>query len=49
MKYQVSYLKLKKKNHYSKQFATFYSIEDAVWYEGIVKSQGAKEIIITPK
>jgi hypothetical protein len=49
MKYQVSFLKRKKKNQYSQQFAVFYSIEDAVWYEGIVKSQGAKEIHITPK
>jgi hypothetical protein len=49
MRYQVSFLKRKKKGQYSQQFAVFYSIEDAVWYEGIVKSQGAKEIIITPK
>jgi hypothetical protein len=49
MKYQVSYLKRKKKNQYSKQTAVFYTIEDAVWYETVIQSQGAKEIIITPK
>jgi hypothetical protein len=49
MKYQVSFLKRKKKNQYSQQFAVFYSIEDAVWYESVIQSQGAKEIIITPK
>jgi hypothetical protein len=49
MKYQVSYLKLKKKGKYTQQSAVFYTIEDAIWYEGIIQSQGAKEVIITPK
>ncbi len=49
MKYEVRFLKSKKKGHYSQQSAIFLNIEDAVWYEKIIKSQGAKEIIITPK
>jgi len=49
MKYEVQFLKRKKKDHYSKQSAVFLNIEDAIWYEKIVESQGAKEIIITPK
>lgn len=48
MKYEVSYLRKKKKG-YSKQFAVFYTIEDAVWYENVIQEQGAKNIIICPK
>jgi hypothetical protein len=49
MKYEVRFLKRKKKDHYSQQSAVFLNIEDAIWYEKIIESQGAKEIIITPK
>lgn len=49
MKYEISYLKLKKKGKYTQQSVVFYTIEDAIWYEGIIKSQGAKRIVITPK
>jgi hypothetical protein len=45
MKYQVIYLKPKKKM-YSKQVATFLTIEDAIWYENFVKKQGCKEVQI---
>lgn len=48
MKYEVSYLQPKKKG-YSKQSAVFLKIEDAIFWESIVKDQGAKEIIICPK
>jgi hypothetical protein len=48
MKYEVTYLRQKKKG-YAKQSATFLKIEDAVFWESIVKEQGAKDIIITPK
>lgn len=48
MKYEVQFLKLKKKG-YAKHSATFFAIEDAIWYETILKSQGAKNIIIQPK
>jgi hypothetical protein len=46
-KYQVVYLKPKKKS-YSKQVATFYSIEDASYYEECIKKQGCKESEIIP-
>jgi hypothetical protein len=49
MKYEIRFLKRKKRGHYSQQSAVFLNIEDAIWYESIIKSQGAKEIIITPK
>lgn len=47
MKYQVIYLKPKKKS-YSKQIATFYTIEDASFYELNIKLQGCKNIEIVP-
>jgi hypothetical protein len=47
MKYQVTYLKPKKKN-YSRQIATFYTIEDASFYEECIKRQGCKESEIIP-
>lgn len=47
MKYQVIYLKPKKKN-FSKQIATFYSIEDAGFWEKVVKQQGCKDVEIIP-
>ncbi|NDE96452.1 MAG: hypothetical protein EB045_05000 [Actinobacteria bacterium] len=42
MKYQVKYLKPKKKT-YSKQIATFYTIEDATLWEKYIQTQGCKE------
>ena len=48
MKYEISYLKLKKKG-YAKQTAVFLKIEDAIFWESIIKNQGAKEIIISPR
>lgn len=39
MKYQVIYLK-QKKNKQTKQVATFYSIEDAIYWENYIKKQG---------
>jgi len=47
MKYQVIYLKPKKKE-YSKQIATFYTIEDASLWEKHIKQQGCKESEIVP-
>jgi hypothetical protein len=46
MKYQVVYMKPKQKGHYSKQTATFLTIDDAAFWEQIVKQQGAKDIKI---
>jgi hypothetical protein len=48
MKYEVTFLKSKKKG-YAKHSAVFLKIDDAIWYETILKSQGAKDIIICPK
>jgi hypothetical protein len=48
MKYEVKYLRKKSKG-YSQQSATFLKIEDAIFWESIIKTQGAKEIIICPK
>jgi hypothetical protein len=48
MKYEISFLKPKKKG-YAKQTAVFLKIDDAIWYETILKAQGAKDIIICPK
>jgi hypothetical protein len=48
MQYRVVYLKPKKKGTYSKQVATFYSIEDASYYEQHIKLQGCKESEIIP-
>lgn len=47
MKYRVIYLKPKKKE-FSKQSATFYTIEDATFWENMVESQGCKDIEILP-
>ena len=47
MKYQVIYLKPKKKM-YSRQVVTFFTIDDAGFWEQIVKQQGCKEIEIVP-
>jgi len=46
MQYQVQYLRPKKKGHYSKQTATFLTIDDAIWYENLMKQQGHKEVQI---
>jgi hypothetical protein len=44
----VIYLKPKKKG-YSKQIATFLSIDDAAFWEQVIKKQGAKDIQILVK
>lgn len=48
MKYEITYLKRKKKG-YSKQVATFFNLEDVFLWETMIKTDGAKDIIITPK
>jgi hypothetical protein len=48
MKYEITYLKPKRKG-YAKQSAIFLKIDDAIAWESHVKTQGAKDIIITPK
>jgi hypothetical protein len=47
MKYQVTYLKPKKKG-YSQQTATFLKIEDASFWEKIMKEQNCANIEIIP-
>ena len=48
MKYEVIYLK-PKKNTYAKHSATFLDLEGAIFWESIIKEQGAKDIKICPK
>ena len=48
IQYQVVYLKPKKKG-YSKQIATFLTIDDADFWQQVVKKQGAKDIEIHVK
>jgi hypothetical protein len=49
MRYKVVYLKpKKKKGHYTEQAVTFYSIEDAVYYEENMTRLGCKNFKIIP-
>jgi hypothetical protein len=48
MKFEVVYLKPKKKT-YAKHTATFLDIEGAIFWENYIKTQGCKDIIITPR
>lgn len=48
MKFEVTYLKPKKKGH-AKQTATFLKIEDAFFWKEIVEKEGATDYIITPR
>lgn len=48
MQYQVQYLRPKKKG-YSKQIATFLSIDDADFWQQVIEKQGAKDIQIHVK
>jgi hypothetical protein len=48
MKYQVVYLKPKKKGYYTKQKAVFLKIEDATFWEQVIKEQGCIESEIIP-
>ena len=45
MIYQVTYLKPKKKG-YSNQSASFLKIDDAIWWETLMKDEGCKDIKI---
>ena len=45
MMYQVKYLKPKKKG-YSNQVVTFLKIDDAIFWENVIKQQGCKDIQI---
>jgi hypothetical protein len=48
MKYLVEYLHPKKKG-YSKQTATFLTIDDAAFWQSVIEKQGAKDIKIFVK
>jgi hypothetical protein len=48
MKYKVIYLKPKKKT-YVQHTAIFLDLEGAIFWENHIKTQGAKDIIITPR
>ncbi len=50
MRYIVSYFQPKKKRgYYSQQSATFMKIEDAMFWESIMKEKGCKDVNITVK
>jgi hypothetical protein len=44
MKYNVVYLKPKKKGQFSKQSAIFLDIESAFFWKSVIESQGCKDI-----
>tara|TARA_B100000902_G_scaffold337254_1_gene338033 strand:+ start:354 stop:500 length:147 start_codon:yes stop_codon:yes gene_type:complete len=48
MIYEVNYMKPKKKG-FSTQRATFLKIDDAIFWENIIKNQGCKDIKILIK
>jgi len=48
MQYQVQYLRPKKKG-YSKQVASFLTIDDADFWRQVIEKQGAKDIQILVK
>jgi hypothetical protein len=48
MKYEVIYDKPKKKG-FAKQTATFLKIDDAIFWENVIKTQGCKNIEICPR
>jgi len=45
MMYQVTYLKPKKKG-FSTQTASFLKVDDAIWWENLMKHEGCKDIKI---
>jgi hypothetical protein len=47
--YQVHYLRQKKKGYSQTTAGDFLTIDDAVWYENLMKQQGAKDIKIVVK
>lgn len=48
MKYQVHYIRQKKKKSTKQVAGDFLQIEDAIWYENQMKLQGHTEIEIIP-
>lgn len=48
VKYQVHYLRQKKKKVTKQVAGDFLTIEDAVWYESLMKENGCKECEIIP-
>ena len=48
MKFRLKYDKPKKKGHWSRQEATFYDMNDLLWYKDIILESGCKNYTITP-
>ena len=46
MRYKVTYIKPKKKGHSSKQVATFFDVESAIFWQDLMKTQGMENIEI---
>ena len=48
MKYNVAYLKPKKKGQFSKQSVIFLDVESAFFWKNVIESQGCKDIDVHP-
>jgi hypothetical protein len=48
MKYNVAYLKPKKKGQFSKQSVVFLDVESAFFWKNVIESQGCKDIDVYP-
>ena len=48
MKFLLQYDKPKQKGYYSTQKATFYDINDAIWWEKVILERGGKNSRIIP-
>ena len=48
MKFRLKYDKPKKKGRWSCQEATFYDMNDLLWYKDIILEAGCKNYTITP-
>ena len=48
MKFRLKYDKPKKKGRWSRQEATFYDMNDLLWYKDIILEAGCKNYTITP-
>ena len=48
MKYNVVYLKPKKKGQFSKQSAVFLDVESAFFWKNMVESQGCADVEVVP-
>ena len=48
MKYNVAFLKPKKKGQFSKQSVVFLDVESAFFWKNVIESQGCKQVEVLP-